>query len=70
MIEEDEYYTSFIKNTIKELKINGICYVFHKWQVDEILKHIDIPVITLKNECGYTLRIDRGKRKYVRKESI
>lgn len=63
-----DYYSSFIKGAIKELKTNGICYVFHKYQVDEIVKYIKMPICIKNNDCGYTLNIPRNKRGYTRKE--
>ncbi len=62
-----DYYSTFIKSAIKDLKTNGICYVFHKYQVDEILKYMKNEVIVKDNDCGYTLNIPRNKRSY-RKE--
>lgn len=67
-IKEDlgscDYYSSFIKSAIRDLKENGICYVFHKYQVDEILKYIKGRVKVQNNDCGYTLSIPRNKRDY------
>lgn len=63
-----DYYSTFIKSAIKELKTNGICYVFHKYQVDEILKYMKSNVEVQNNDCGYTLNIPRNKRNYTRKE--
>lgn len=57
-----DYYSSFIKDAIRNLKINGICYVYHKEQVDEIIKYVNAPVTAIPNECGYTLSIPRKYR--------
>lgn len=65
-----DYYSMFIKKSIKELKTNGLCYVFSKEQVDEISKYIKINLIVEKNECGFTLKINRNKRKYARRKSL
>lgn len=59
-----DYFSSFIKGAVKDLKQNGICYVFHKYQVDEILKYMKIKVEVTTNDCGYTLSIPRNKRNY------
>lgn len=59
-----DYYSTFIKSAVKDLKTNGICYVFHKYQVDEILKYIKSRVKVQNNDCGYTLSIPRNKRDY------
>jgi hypothetical protein len=61
-----DYYSTFIKSAIKELKTNGICYVFHKYQVDEILKYMKADVVVKDNDCGYTLNIPRNKRNYTK----
>lgn len=57
-----DYYSSFIKNAIKELKINGICYVYTENQVKEIMKLTNLPITKVVNECGYTLSIPRKYR--------
>lgn len=59
-----DYYSTFIKKSIRDLKIDGICYVFYQDQVDEILKYMKVPVVVKENECGFTLNIPRNKRKY------
>lgn len=61
-----DFYHQFIKVAINDLRNNGVCYVFHKYQVDEILKAFNQPVDVVQNECGYTLNIPRKKRKYDR----
>ena len=55
-------YTHFIKESIKDLKISGHCYVYNKAQIDEILKRINKDVIVETNECGYTIKIKRDRR--------
>lgn len=61
-----DFYNQFIKISINDLRKNGICYVFHKYQVDEILKAFNQPVNVMQNECGYTISIPRNKRNYRR----
>lgn len=65
-----DYYSTFIKSAVTQLKNDGLCYVFYKDQVDEILKYVQMPIAVKKNECGYTLNIPRNKRNYVRKEIL
>ena len=54
-----DYYST------KDLKANGICYVFYQYQVDEILKYIKTEVVVKNNDCGFTLNIPRKHRKEV-----
>lgn len=56
-----DYYNSFIKSAITELKRNGICYVYFESQVEDIKKKVPEVHIT-KNECGYTISINRKNR--------
>ena len=65
-----DYFSNLIKKSIKDLRVDGVCYVFSQAQVDEIVKYMKVPVNISKNECGYTLKIKRNKRDYVRKENI
>ena len=53
-----DYFTPFIKKTITELKSGEFCYVFNKAQVEEIKK--EVPNVSVsKNECGYTLILEK-----------
>lgn len=61
----NDYYSSFIKDAIRNLKANGICYVYNKQQVEEIIKYINAPITYIENECGFTLSIPRKFRKEV-----
>jgi ribosome maturation protein Sdo1 len=73
-IKEDiagcDYYSMFIKRAMSDLKFDGVCYVFNKEQVNEIVNYMKTKVDVEENECGFTLRIPRNKRKYVRKGDI
>lgn len=60
-----DYYSSFIKSAIRDLKNNGICYVYHINQVKEIMKYTNVPITTIQNECGYTLSIPRKYRREI-----
>lgn len=60
-----DYYSTFIKSAIRDLKANGICYVFYDYQVKEILKYIKTEVVVRNNDCGFTLNIPRKHRKEV-----
>ena len=54
-----DYYSMFIKCAVRDLKANGICYVFNKEQADEIKKYIKVPINVNPNDCGFTLSIER-----------
>lgn len=57
-----DYYASFIKNAIKELKTCGMCYVYHRNQIEEIKKYTNFPIRVEQNECGFTLSVPRKYR--------
>lgn len=66
-LAKQDYYSMFIKRAISDLKFDGVCYVFNKEQVNEIVNYMKVKVDVQENECGFTLRIPRNKRNY-RKE--
>lgn len=61
-----DYYTAFVKDAIKKLKTEGICYAYYPYQVEEIKKYIDKPVKVIDNDWCYTISIDRKYRKVVK----
>ena len=40
MIKDDKRYEDFIKFSIDDLKNKGVCYLYHKYQIEEIKKII------------------------------
>lgn len=60
--KRENTYTHFIKDSVRDLKVNGHCYVYNKAQVDEVLKKIDKETIVEINECGYTIKIKKDRR--------
>lgn len=60
--KRENTYTHFIKDSIRDLKVSGHCYVYNKEQVDEVLKKINKSTIVETNECGYTIKIKRDRR--------
>lgn len=56
-----ENYNHFIKECISQLKTTKYCYVYNKEQLDEVLERINQDVIVEENECGFTIKIKRGK---------
>ena len=54
-----DYYTSFVKDAIKKLKTDGICYAYYPYQVEEIKKYIKVPVKVINNDYWFTISIER-----------
>lgn len=58
-----DYYTTFIKDAIKKLKTEGVCYAYHFYQVEEIKKYMKVPIKVIDNDWCYTISIDKKYRK-------
>ena len=58
--QKNDYESLFIREALKDLKYDGICYAYNERQIEAIKKKFpDVHII--KNECGYTLSRKRGK---------
>lgn len=59
-------YTSLIRSSISELKLNRMCYVYTEDQVKHIKEIVENKLkkklAVKENECGYTLNIVREKK--------
>ena len=55
-------YNHFIKECIQDLKNNKLCYVYKQEQIQEIRQKFKEELIVEKNECGYTIKVKRGKK--------
>ncbi len=60
--KRENNYTHFIKESIRDLKTTGHCYVYNMDQVDEIIGRINKETIVETNECGYTIKIKKDRR--------
>lgn len=54
-------FNVFIKQCVKQLKENRVCYCYTLEQIEEIKNKYKSEVRIEKNECGYTLSIPRRK---------
>lgn len=52
-------FNTFIKQCIKQLKENRICYCYTLEQVEAIQNKYKSELHIQKNECGYTLSVRR-----------
>ena len=49
---KQDYFSSFIKSAILDLKSNGICYLYDIEQVKELKKIIKREVVVKEIDCG------------------
>lgn len=67
MIEDDyngkkcDYFNQFVKFAITDLKTNGVCYAYHKDQVELIRKRINEDLIIEEKDFGYIIRLKKKK---------
>lgn len=57
------YYTAFVRDAVKKLKTEGICYAYYPYQVEEIKKYIKVPIKVIDNDWCYTISVDKKYRK-------
>lgn len=60
--ENEDLYNHFVKECIRDLKSQKLCYVYNREQLEEVRKRYKGETIVEENECGYTIKIKRNRR--------
>ena len=63
MIKDDKRYEDFIKFSIYDLKNKGVCYLYHKYQIEEI-KKIMPNIKVIKDDWYYRVEVKNDKENW------